>query len=76
MKTWEEINVNEPLPIEDFTTLFSRLPLSDTETHQITEELYPIYQRFLECGVIAEEAWIAVKNIFVLKKQVEEAKTI
>jgi hypothetical protein len=68
MKTWEEINVNEILSLEDFLTLFSKLPLIEEEKLQL-EDYHKMYLIFVESGIELENAWITVRNIFAIKNQ-------
>jgi len=69
MKTWEEIDVKKSLEIEDFSTLFSRLPLDEVENIAVKNEYYPIYVAFIGADVTPENAWICTRNIFAVKNQ-------
>lgn len=72
MKTWEEINVDEILPFEDFFTLFGQLPLTEEEKTDLAG-YHQIYEAFVNAEVKPKDAWIAVRNIFVVKnKQIGE----
>lgn len=68
MKTWDEINVDEILPLEDFMTFFSKLPLTEEEKTDLTG-YHQIYEKFVETEVKPKDAWIAVRNIFAVKNQ-------
>jgi hypothetical protein len=78
MKTWNDINVKEFLSLDDFFTLFDKLPLNEEEKTEICQFYYPMYQKFIECEVKTEDAWIAVRNIFAFKNQqiVERIKVL
>ena len=69
MKTWEEIDVKKSLEVEDFSTLFSPLPLNGVESTAIKNEYYPIYVAFIGADVTPEKAWICTRNIFAIKNQ-------
>ena len=66
MKTWEEINVEEKLSLEDFLTLFSKAPLLPEEKDTLLD-YHIIYETFLLGEVNPKDAWIATRNIFVIK---------
>jgi hypothetical protein len=66
MKTWDEINVDEVLPLEDFLTLFQNLPLTEEEKFDL-EGYHKIYLQFIGAEVKSKDAWIATRNIFVVK---------
>ena len=68
MKTWDEINVDEKLPLEDFMTLFGQLPLTEEEKTDLIG-YHQIYEKFVEAEVKPKDAWIAVRNIFAIKNQ-------
>jgi len=68
MKTWEEINVDEVLPFEDFFTLFINLPLNEEEKNELFS-YHQIYTKFVEAEVSPKDAWIATRNIFAIKNQ-------
>lgn len=68
MKTWEEINVNELLSLEDFLTLFQNLPLNEEEKFEL-EGFHKIYLAFIGAEVKPQDAWIAVRNIFAVKNK-------
>jgi len=68
MKTWDEINVDEVLPFEDFFTLFQQLPLTEEEKNDLFG-YHQIYTKFVEAEVKPRDAWIATRNIFAVKNQ-------
>lgn len=68
MKTWDEINVDEVLPFEDFFTLFNQLPLLKEEKESLSG-YYGIYESFINAEVKPRDAWIAVRNIFAVKEK-------
>jgi hypothetical protein len=68
MKTWDEINVDEVLPLEDFLTLFQNLPLNEEEKFEL-EGFHKVYMTFLGAEVTPKDAWIATRNIFVVKNK-------
>ena len=66
MKPWEEIDVNEKITFEEFYTLFSKVPLTSEEKNGLYE-YYQMYEKFLEVDVNPADAWIATRNVFVIK---------
>ena len=66
MKTWEEIDVNEKIAFEEFYTLFSKVPLTQEEKDGLYE-YYQMYEKFIEADVKPADAWVAVRNVFVIK---------
>lgn len=68
MKTWDEINVKEALPFEDFNTLFGQLPLNEEEIASLLE-YYKMYELFVQSGLDPEKSWVTVRNIFAVKNQ-------
>ena len=68
MKTWDEIDVNEKLSLEEFCTLFSNLPLNEEEIKELPN-YHEIYESFITSEVQPVDAWIAVRNIFAIKNQ-------
>ena len=66
MKPWEEIDVNEKITFEEFYTLFSKVPLTPEEKNGLYE-YYQMYEKFLEVDVNPTDAWIATRNVFVIK---------
>jgi len=78
MKSWDEINVDEIMPLEDFLILFGHLPLLEEEKQELTDFYYPMYTTFLTSEVNPADAWIATRNVFTIKNQqiAERIKTI
>jgi len=69
MKTWDEINVAEKLPLEDFCTLLeAKLPLNEEEKMSL-QDYYKMYEIFVNATVTPLDAWITVRNIFAIKNQ-------
>lgn len=69
MKTIEEINIETSLEIKDFFTLFElQLPLNEEEKYSL-HEYYKMYNTFLDSEVNPKDAWLAIKNIFIIKNQ-------
>lgn len=66
MKTWNEINVEEVLSLEDFLMLFSKAPLLDEERAELPE-YHKVYETFVGAEVKPKDAWVATRNIFVVK---------
>ena len=67
-KTWEEIDVNKILSIEDFCTLFEKAPLNEEEKRSLGE-YYQMYEIFIGADVNPIDAWITIRNIFAIKNQ-------
>ena len=66
MKTLEQIDVSKLIEREDFLTLFeSQLPLTEDEIEKIHNVYYPTYTTFVTNEVPYEEAWVAIRNLFV-----------
>lgn len=68
MKTWNEIDVKQPLSVEDFLTLFVHLPLNEEEKAELNV-YFEMYNTFVKSEVEPENAWVAVRNIYALKNQ-------
>jgi len=66
-KSIEEIDVYKELSPEDFLLLFEQVPLLDTEVQELNEFYFPFYKKMLECNVIPETAWVATRNVFIVK---------
>ena len=66
MKTWEEINIEEKLCLEDFLVLFSQTPLLPEEREELPN-YHIVYETFLLGEIKPKDAWIATRNIFVMK---------
>lgn len=68
MKTWEEIDVKEVLTLEEFETLFSKLPLNEEEIKEL-HQYYKMYTLFINSDIDPEKAWVTIRNIFAIKNQ-------
>jgi len=68
MKSIEEINVNEKLSSDDFLTLFKQVELNVEEQEELKTDYYKMYELFLDSNVSPVSAWVAVRNIFIVKK--------
>jgi len=71
MKTFDEINVEEALNEEDFTTLLGASPLTPSETANIPT-FFKLYSKFLEAGSTPFQGWMALRNIIILKRAQDE----
>lgn len=71
MKTFDEINVEEALNEEDFTTLVGASPLTPSETENIPT-FFKLYAKFLEAGSTPMQGWLALRNIIILKRAQDE----
>jgi len=67
MKTIKEINVYERLTQEEFCTLFSTIPLLENEKEELKLFYYDMYCTFLDSEVKPDQAWLATKNVFIVK---------
>ena len=67
MKKWEEINPRELLTVDDFLTLFEKAPLNEEEKLDLKGFYFPMYETFVQSDVTPENAWLAVRNVFVMK---------
>ena len=71
MKTFDEINVEEALNEEDFTTLLEASPLTPSETENVPT-FFKLYSKFLEAGSTPLQGWMALRNIIILKRAQDE----
>ena len=62
-KTIEQIDVNEKLSSEDFFTLFENVNLP----HDNLKQFYEMYMLFLNSDVSPIGAWVAIRNLFLIK---------
>jgi len=53
----------------EFMTLFSHLPLNDSEIEDLKTNYWEIYKTFLGNGTDPKTSWLAVRNIFAFKNQ-------
>jgi hypothetical protein len=62
----KQIDVTTSLENEEFVKLFTeQLPLTEGEVEKIQNVYYAFYVQFISSGVHPEEAWLAVKNLFI-----------
>ena len=66
-KTIEEIDVYKRITQEEFMTLFSPIPLLENEKKELELFYYDMYCAFLDSEVKPDQAWLAVKNVFIVK---------
>jgi len=66
-KSFDDIDVTKPMLFDDFWILFSHLPLTDEEKISLKTEYFVMYELFLNNNVAPETAWLAIRNIFVMK---------
>ena len=71
MKTFDEINVEEALNEEDFTTLVGASPLTPSEIENIPT-FFKLYCKFLDAGSTPLQCWMALRNIIILKRAQDE----
>jgi hypothetical protein len=61
-----QIDVTKSMENEEFVALFTeQLPLTDNEIEKIKNVYYAFYVKFISSGVLPEQAWIAIRNLFV-----------
>ena len=62
----EHIDVNKLIEREDFVLLFtSQLDLTPEEIDKINNVYYPTYTTFIQNEVPYEEAWVAIRQLFI-----------
>ena len=69
MKTISEINPKLQMSKEDFIVLFLHLPLVADEKARLESDYFKMYQTFLENETEPIDAWLATRNIFLMKEQ-------
>lgn len=75
MKTIAEIDVTKRISKIEFATLFAHLPTNAEEKKKIKGEYYDMYEAFIQSETEPVTAWIATRNIFLLKeKQIGDRK--
>jgi len=68
-KTVDQINVKKLLEREDFLTLFtSQLDMTEDEIEKLKNVYYPTYMTFLTHKVPFQEAWVAIRNLFIAQE--------
>jgi hypothetical protein len=68
MKTIAEIDPTLPLSKKDFMTLFSHLPLLPDEKDRLRNDYFKIYETFVDADTEPTNAWLATRNIFLVKE--------
>ena len=69
MKTIDHIDVSKMIEREDFIFLFtSQLDLLPEEIEKLNNVYYPTYTTFITNKVPYEEAWIAIRNLFIAQE--------
>ena len=66
-KSFDDVDVTKPMSFDDFWLLFYHLPLTDEEKISLKTEYFVMYELFLKNDVAPETAWLAVRNVFVMK---------
>ena len=66
MITYEKIDPTTVLSLEEFLILFSKLPLLEEEKRTLPE-YYEMYSTFLNADVNPADAWVATRNVFIVK---------
>lgn len=62
----KQIDVTTSMENEEFVALFTeQLPLTEEEIEKIKNVYYAFYVKFISSGVLPEEAWLAIKNLFI-----------
>ncbi len=65
-KALDKIDVTKLIEREDFEVLFtSQLDLTPEEVEKINQIYYPTYTTFVTNDVPYEEAWVAIRNLFI-----------
>lgn len=73
-RSFDDVDVTKPMLFDDFWILFSHLPLTDEEKISLKTEYFEIYELFLNNDVAPETAWLATRNMFVMKMGDEISK--
>ena len=67
--TIDKIDVNTSLSNEDFISLFTgQLKLFPAELQKLSNVYYALYVKMVESEVEPEQAWVAVRNLFVAQE--------
>lgn len=62
----KQIDITTSMENEEFVALFTeQLPLTEEEIEKIKNVYYAFYVKFISSGVLPEEAWLAIKNLFI-----------
>jgi hypothetical protein len=69
MNTIDKIDVTKSLSNEDFVSLFTgQLTLTPDELKKLSNVYYAFYVKMIESLVVPQEAWVAVRNMFVAQE--------
>ncbi len=69
MNAIDKIDVTKSLGNEDFVSLFTeQLTLTPDELKKISDVYYAFYVKMIESFVPPQEAWVAVRNMFVAQE--------
>ena len=67
--TIDKIDVTTSLSNEDFISLFTgQLKLFPAELQKLSNVYYALYVKMVESEVEPEQAWVAVRNLFVTQE--------
>jgi hypothetical protein len=69
MNITDIIDVTKPMSWNEFYCLFAQLHLTVDEEISLKNEWFVIYELFIKNDVVPETAWIATRNMFVIKNQ-------
>ncbi len=72
----DSIDIEKQMSWNDFYTLFSvlKVKLTSEEEIELKEFYFKMYELFITNGTDPKTSWIAVKNIFIVKKGPELVK--
>ena len=66
MNNMEHIDPRERLSKEDFTILFTQVPLNEEESYKVLNVYWPLYEKMVEHPEVEPvTAWMATKNTFI-----------
>lgn len=65
MKTWDQIDINSKLTLEEFLILFDQINLDDAEKFWLREDFYLAYEILIRKGMKPKDAWLKMKNAFL-----------
>jgi hypothetical protein len=67
--TIDKIDVTKSLANEDFVSLFTgQLTLTPDELKKLSDVYYALYVRMIESEVAPEQAWVAIRNLFITQE--------
>lgn len=62
----DQIDISTSMENHEFVKIFTeQLPLTKEEIEKIENVYYAFYVKFISSGVLPEDAWIAVRNLFI-----------